>query len=100
MLVGVLARLQSEGRVVDATKLPEEEEQRDRSGKEIEDTVPDHLGCGGDDVATFRQSPTDGVCQKHEGEVAGSSHVLSAESTVGSESSATTVPEKHVPMED
>lgn len=42
--VGVLARGEPKGRVVDSVELEEEEQEEDGAGEDIEDAVPDHLG--------------------------------------------------------
>jgi len=95
--IRVLARLQAEGRVVDGAKLEEEEQQEDGAGNAIEDSVPDHLGRGSNDVASFGQGPADRVCQEHESEERRGHKVSSTEGTAGSESRAWTVPEEDIP---
>ena len=93
-LVCVLARMQAERRVVDTAQLPEEEEEEDGAGKDIEDTVPDHLARGVDHVRTLRKSPTDGVGDEHEGEVDGREDVALAELASLGECAARGLPEE------
>lgn len=42
--IGVLARGEPKGRVVDSVELEEEEQEEDGAGEDVEDTVPDHFG--------------------------------------------------------
>ena len=95
--VGVLARTEAEDVVVNVAELPEEQEQEDRSREDVEDTVPDHLGGDGDDVAALSAGPCDRVGDQHEGEEACADHVAGAERLAGGECSAWGVPEEHVP---
>ena len=48
-------------------------------GKDIEDTVEDHLGVGGDDVSTIGETPGNGVEEPEEGEDASGDSVGSLE---------------------
>ncbi len=68
-LVSVLPGLQAEGIVVCSAELPEEEDQEDGAGKDVEDAVPNHLGGDGDDVTTLRACPSDRVKEEEKGPV-------------------------------
>lgn len=95
--VGELAALEAECLVLNRVESPEEEEQEDGAGDNVEDTVPDHLGCGGDDVGALGASPADRVGDQHEGEEARSLDVAAAEGTVGGEGGAQALDEERVP---
>lgn len=95
--IGVLATLESERRVIRAPEFPKEQEQEHRSSEDIEDTVPDHLGRYGDDVAALCAGPCDRVGDKHKGEVSCADEVSGAEGFTGGECRAWCVPEEDVP---
>ena len=61
-----LARLEAEGGIVDGAKEEEVDEEEEGAGDAVEDTVPDHLGVGGDDVGALSKSPADGVAEKND----------------------------------
>lgn len=98
MHVGVLARVQAERAVVDASQLPKEEEQEARAGEDVEDAVPDHLRARADDVRAFRQSPADRVGEEHEGEVGRGEDVAAAQDAAGCERAARGLPQQNEPV--
>lgn len=89
--------MQAEGRVINTAQLPEEEEQEDRAGKDIENTVPDHLGGHRDNVATLRARPSNGVEEEEEGQISCSKEVPIPKDTSGGEGSVRGVPKEDVP---
>ena len=96
-LVCVLARMQAERRVVDTAQLPEEEEEEDGAGKDVEDTVPNHLGGDRDDVAALCTCPCDGVEEEEQRQVACCEEVSLAEDASSGEGRVRTMPQKDVP---
>ena len=52
---------------VNAAVAPDEESAEDGLGEEVEDTVEDGLGVGGDDIATLAETPGDWVEEPEEG---------------------------------
>lgn len=97
VLVGVLARVEGKGRVVDAAQLEEEDAQEDGDGEDVEDTVPDHLGGDRDDVTALGTTPRDRVGDEHEGEVARGLVVPHTERLARGELRAGSVPEEDEP---
>lgn len=95
----VLAALEAKGGVVYATEFPEEDEQEEGAGEDVEDAVPDHLGGNGDNVSALSAAPGDGVGDEHEGEEARADEVAGAQDGAGSEGRAGCVPEEDVPGE-
>lgn len=92
-----LAGLETERLVVNTTEFPQEDEEEARSREDIEDTVPDHLARGRNDVCALATCPADGVGDEHEGQVGRCNTVTLADDTAGSESRTRSVPEEHVP---
>lgn len=97
MQVGVLARVQAEGVVVDPADLPEEEEEEDRSCEDIEDAVPDHLGARADHIRALRKSPADRVGEEHEREVGRRKDVAATEDTASCKRAARSLPQQCKP---
>ena len=95
--VRVLPALEAERLVVDGVEAPEEEEQEDGAGDDIEDAVPDHLARRGDDVRALRQGPADRVGEEHEGEEGRGLDVARAEGTPCGEGAAGAMHEQDVP---
>ena len=95
--VGILARVQAKDGVVHVPHDPKVEEEEEWTSDYIEDTVPYHLGRGGDDVRTLRTRPTDGVGNEHEREVGGGHEVALLAGALLGEGPAGRVPEQDVP---
>lgn len=62
----VVANVQAEPGGVDVAVAPEEERTEDGLGHDVEDTVEDGLGVGGDDVAALAETPGDRVHEPEE----------------------------------
>lgn len=50
----VVTNVEAKASRVDVTVTPEEESTKDRLGKNVEDTIEDSFGIGGDHVSTLR----------------------------------------------
>ena len=75
-----------------------EEAEEDGAREDVEDTVPDHLRSGRDDIAALRESPCNGVGDQHERQVSGALQVARAEHAAASEVSSGAVREEDVPF--
>lgn len=88
---------QTVGLVVVVANSEEESSEEYGTDDDIEHTVPDHLGSGGDEVGSFSETPADGVGDQHEGDVASSGEVGAAVGTVSDGSGAGSVEEERRP---
>lgn len=97
--IRVLPRAEAKHMIVDTAELPEEKEQEEGARDDIEDTVPDHLRAGRDDVRALGESPADRIGDEHEREVCGGEKVALAEGACFSECAAGCLPEEGEPNE-